>query len=114
MSSMELKRKGSLTRQEAANWLAAFAIALAHGGQAQLDVGGTTVRLHVPEDVRTEFEVEIDGDELELDIELKWSTASPATGDVRVPAGSQGGHLGSSSLVTRVGPTSFTGMELKT
>jgi len=75
MSSMELKRNESLNRQEAANWLAAFAIALAHGGQAQVDLGGTTVRLNVPEDVRTAFEVEIHGAELELDIELKWSTA---------------------------------------
>lgn len=85
MSSVELKRKESLTRQEAANWLAALAIALAHGGQAQVNLGGTTVRLHVPEDVRTEFEMEIDGDELELDIELKWSTV-PVT--ARAVAGS--------------------------
>jgi amphi-Trp domain-containing protein len=75
MSSIELKRKESLNRQEAANWLAAFAIALAHGGQAQVNLGGTTVRLNVPEDVSTAFEVEIHGEELELDIELKWSTA---------------------------------------
>ncbi|MGH3796288.1 MAG: amphi-Trp domain-containing protein [Pseudonocardiaceae bacterium] len=74
MSSMELKRRDSLTRQEAADWLAALAIALVHGGHAQVNLGGTTVRLHVPEDVRTEFEVEIDGDQVELDIELKWST----------------------------------------
>jgi amphi-Trp domain-containing protein len=74
MSSIELKRKESLNRQDAANWLAALAIALAHGGQAQVDLGGTTVRLNVPDDVRTAFEVEIHGEELELDIELKWST----------------------------------------
>jgi amphi-Trp domain-containing protein len=76
MSDMELKRKESLTRQEAANWLAAFAIALAHGGHVQVDLGGTTVRLHVPDDILSQFEVEVDGDELELDIELKWSTAA--------------------------------------
>lgn len=79
MSSMELRRKESLSRQEAANWLAALAIALAHGGPAQVNLGETTVRLHVPDDVRTEFEVEIDGDELELDIELRWSTTPAAT-----------------------------------
>lgn len=76
MSDMELKRKESLTRQEAANWLAALAIALAHGGQAQVDLGGTTVRLHVPEDVHSDFGMEIDGEEVELDIELKWSRVS--------------------------------------
>ena len=75
MSSMEVKRRSSLTRQEAADCLAALAIALVHGGQAQVNLGGTTVRLHVPEEVRTDFEVEIDGEELELDIELRWSTA---------------------------------------
>lgn len=85
MSSMELKRTESLNRQEAANWLAALAIALAHGGQAQMNLGGTVVRLYVPEDVSTEFEVEIDGEEFELDIGLKWSTA-PA--ELPVVAGS--------------------------
>ena len=74
MPDMELTRKEALTRQEAANWLAAFAIALAHGGHVQVDLGGTTVRLHVPDDILSQFEVEVDGDELELDIELKWST----------------------------------------
>lgn len=79
MSEMELKRKESLTRQEAANWLAALAIALAHGGQAQVDLGGTTVRLQVPEDVHSDFEMEIHGEDVELDIELKWSRV-PAAG----------------------------------
>lgn len=78
MSDMELKRKESLTRQEAANWLAALAIALAHGGQAQVDLGGTTLRLQVPEDVHSDFEMEIDGEDVELDIELKWSRVPAA------------------------------------
>jgi amphi-Trp domain-containing protein len=75
MSSMGLKRTESLTRQEAANWLAAFAIALTHGGHVQVDLGGTTVRLYVPDDIFSQFEIEIDGDELELGLGLKWSMA---------------------------------------
>lgn len=78
MPNMELKRKECLNRQDAANWLAAFAIALAHGGHVQVNLGGTTVRLHVPEDIFSDFEIEVNGDELELDIELKWSTVSVA------------------------------------
>jgi len=78
MPNMELKRKECLNRQDAANWLGAFAIALAHGGHVQVNLGGTTVRLHVPDDVLSEFEIEMNGDELELDIELKWSTVPEA------------------------------------
>ncbi len=75
MSDLELERKESLTRQQAADRLAALASALAKGGHVELDLGGTTVSLHVPDHVRSEFEVEVDGDELELEVELKWSTA---------------------------------------
>lgn len=78
MPNMELKRKECLNRQDAANWLAALAVALTHGGRVQVDLGGTTVRLHVPDDILSEFELEVNGDELELDIELKWSTAPVA------------------------------------
>lgn len=75
---MTLKRKESLDRQDAANWLAAFAIALAHGGQAQVDLGGTTVRLQVPEDVQADFDVQVDGEDVVLDIALTWSAAPAA------------------------------------
>jgi len=79
MSDVELKRKESLTRQEAAERLSALAKALTQGGRVHLDLGGSTVALDVPDQVHTEIEVEVDGDEIELEIELTWSTASART-----------------------------------
>jgi amphi-Trp domain-containing protein len=75
VSDLELERKESLTRVEAAKRLSVFAEALASGNNVKLDLGGTSLTMRVADDVRTEFEVEIDGDEIEVEIELKWSTA---------------------------------------
>jgi amphi-Trp domain-containing protein len=89
VTDIELKRKQSLTRKEAAEWLSALATALGDGGQVELSLGDSTVSLEVPDHVRTEFELEIDGNEVEVELELKWSigdsaaapaTAAPATG----------------------------------
>ena len=75
MSDLELERKESMTRAEVAKRLSAFAEALASGDKIELDLGGTSVSMHVADDVRTEFEVEVDGDEIEVEIELSWSTS---------------------------------------
>jgi amphi-Trp domain-containing protein len=74
VADVELEQKESLTRQEAATRLSALAKALADGGEVEIELGATTVKLHVPDQVRTEFEIEVDGDEIELELELKWST----------------------------------------
>jgi amphi-Trp domain-containing protein len=79
VSDLELERKESVSRAEAAKRLAAFADALASGGRVELDLGGTSLSMRVAENVRTEFEVEVDGDEIEVEIELSWST-SPSRG----------------------------------
>jgi amphi-Trp domain-containing protein len=76
MSDLELKRKESLTKAEVAKRLSAFAQALAAGGDVELEMGDTSMSLRVPDDVRVEFEVEVDGDEIGIGIELKWSTAA--------------------------------------
>lgn len=75
MSDMKVEVKESLTRQQVADRLSALARALAEGGAVDVELGDAKVTLHVPDDVRSEFEVEVDGDTLELELELKWSTA---------------------------------------
>jgi amphi-Trp domain-containing protein len=80
MSDVEISRKESLTRHEAARRLSALADALGAGGHVEVELGASTVKLHVPDHVRCEVEVEVDGDEVELELELKWSTA-PAPAD---------------------------------
>ncbi|WP_181781894.1 amphi-Trp domain-containing protein [Pseudonocardia pini] len=80
MSDVEITRKEPLTRQEAAERLSALAAALAEGGHVEIELGASTVKMHVPDHVRCEIEVEIDGTEIELEVELTWSTeaARPA------------------------------------
>jgi amphi-Trp domain-containing protein len=74
VADVELEQKELLTRQEAATRLSALAKALADGGEVEIELGATTVKLHVPDQLRTEFEIEVDGDEIELELELKWSS----------------------------------------
>jgi len=80
VADLELERKESLSRAEAAKRLSAFAEALAAGDKVELDLGGTSLTLHVGDEVRTEFEVEVKGDEIEVELELTWSTKPRAGG----------------------------------
>ena len=77
MSDVKVERKESLSRADAAMWLSALSKAFAKGGDVTLPVGGSTVSLHLPEHVRAEFEVEVSGDDVEVEVEFTWSTASP-------------------------------------
>ncbi|WIX77190.1 amphi-Trp domain-containing protein [Amycolatopsis carbonis] len=78
MSEVEVKREEKLSREDAAQRLAALAAALAAGGKVELALGASTVKIHVPDEVEIEVEIEIDGGKVELEVELKWSTGKPA------------------------------------
>lgn len=86
MSDVEVKREETLSRDEAAQRLAALAAALADGGKVELALGASTVKVHVPDEVKIEVELEIDGDEIELEVELKWSNGQPARSAAAAPA----------------------------
>ena len=75
MSDVKVKHEATLSRAEAARWIADLAAALGGEGKARVSLARSTVELEVPEHVRCEAEVEVDGDEVELEFELKWSTA---------------------------------------
>jgi amphi-Trp domain-containing protein len=75
VSDVEVSRTETLTRHQAAEWLTKLANALAEGEKVELAMGASTLKVHVPDHVRCEIEVAIDGDEVELEMELKWSTA---------------------------------------
>jgi amphi-Trp domain-containing protein len=76
MSDVKLEQKQSLSRREAAVWLHALSKAFERGGEAELPMpGGATVELRLPDDVRAEFEVAVDGDQVEIELEFKWSTS---------------------------------------
>lgn len=78
MSDVEVSRTETLTRQQAAEMLSALATALCDGAEVEVQLGASTLRLHVPDQLRYEVGVEVDGDEVELEVELTWSTAKPA------------------------------------
>ena len=78
MSDVKVENKVTMTRLEAARWLADVAEALSADGKATFRLAGSTVELEVPDEVRCEAELEVEGDEIELEFEMKWSTAHEA------------------------------------
>ena len=76
MSDVEVTYKEPMTRERTAKCLSALAAALDDQGEVELDLGATTMKVHVPGQVRCKIEVEIDQDEVELEVELTWSTAA--------------------------------------
>ncbi|MBR8642343.1 amphi-Trp domain-containing protein [Streptomyces tuirus] len=75
MKDLKFEQKRSLSRPEAADHLTALADALREGGEAELELSPGTLSLRIPDDLRSEIEVEIGGGEIELEIEFTWSTA---------------------------------------
>ncbi|MET7442468.1 amphi-Trp domain-containing protein [Streptomyces sp. NPDC004082] len=77
MKDLEFEQKRTMSRVEAADQLDALAAALRRGGQAELDLGPGTLTLRIPDELRTEIEVELEDGKIELEIELSWSTKQP-------------------------------------
>ncbi|MCM2416012.1 amphi-Trp domain-containing protein [Streptomyces sp. RKAG290] len=74
MKDLEFEHKRSLSRLEAADQLAALAEALRHGGRVELQLGPGKLSVCIPDQLISEVEVEVGDDQIELEIELKWST----------------------------------------
>jgi amphi-Trp domain-containing protein len=72
MAKLEIERKLTLSRQEAADRLMAIGRALGEGSDVELSSGGDKLKLSVGARIEWELEIEIDGNETELEIELKW------------------------------------------
>ncbi|MFG3658631.1 amphi-Trp domain-containing protein [Streptomyces sp. NPDC047706] len=77
MKDLKFEQKNALSRIEAADQLAALAQALREGGEAELELGSGVLSLRIPDGLRSEVEFEVGGGEIELEIELKWSTGRP-------------------------------------
>jgi amphi-Trp domain-containing protein len=89
MSDVKVKRKESVSRDEAANWLSLLSGAFNNGGHVEFPFGQGTVSLRIPEKVRAEFEIEVDGDEVEVEVEFKWSINHDADAKADHPAPDQ-------------------------
>ena len=79
MSEIEFEYSQSLSRSDAAKLLATLAEQLGAESHSHLRLGDSTVKLLIPEQVRAEIEIEVDGGEVELEIELKWSLGAQTT-----------------------------------
>jgi len=80
MSDVKVERKVSLTRSEAAHWLTDIAKSLSGDGKVSIQLADSTVEMDVPDHVRCEAEVGVDGDEVEFEFEMKYSMSAPAAG----------------------------------
>ncbi|MGP4045123.1 amphi-Trp domain-containing protein [Streptomyces sp. 2A115] len=89
MKDLKFEQKRSLSRLEAADQLTALADALREGGEAELELSPGTLSLRIPDDLRSEIEVEIGSGEIELEIEFKWPTAPTGTAPSRTAAGTE-------------------------
>ena len=79
MKDLKFEQKDSLSRLEAADRLSALADALRHGGNAELDLGPGTLSLRIPEELRSEIEIEVGDGQIEIEVELKWPTGQADT-----------------------------------
>jgi amphi-Trp domain-containing protein len=80
MADVKVEHRTAMTRADLAQWLAELGKELSGAGTVSFRLAESTVELKVPDDVRFEAEVEVDGDSVELEIELTWSTARRPTG----------------------------------
>lgn len=72
MDIFELKKKETLSREEVAKRLHAFADMLSRNNDVEFEEEGVSIKAHVPDEVRLKVEFEVETDEHELEIEIKW------------------------------------------
>lgn len=72
MDVVEIEQKEILERKEVVARLRALASMLAKGNELKFEQGGMKMTVHVPDKVQLKVELEVETDERELEIELKW------------------------------------------
>jgi amphi-Trp domain-containing protein len=72
MDILEMKQKETMSREEAAARLRAFADNLARNNDFEFERGGMEFKVHIPDEVHVKVELELETDENELEIELSW------------------------------------------
>lgn len=72
MEIFEIEQKETLKREEVAKRLHALADMLARHNDIDFERAGMKITVHVPDEVQLKVELEIESDERELEIELKW------------------------------------------
>ena len=72
MDIFEVEQRETLRREEVAERLHALADMLARQNDIEFERNGMKITVHVPDEVQLKVELEIETDERELEIELKW------------------------------------------
>ncbi len=72
MDILEIEQKETLSREEAAAKMHAIADMLASNNEIEFERAGTRIVVKVPDEVHFKLELEVETDERELEIELKW------------------------------------------
>jgi amphi-Trp domain-containing protein len=72
MDILEMKQKETMSREEAAARLRAFADTLARNNDFEFERGGMQFKVHIPDEVHVKVELELESEENELEIELTW------------------------------------------
>ncbi len=72
MDIFEVEQRETLRREEVAERLHALANMLARQNDIEFERAGMKFTVHVPDEVQLKVELEIETDERELKIELKW------------------------------------------
>lgn len=81
MSDVKVEHKQALSREEAAEFIAALSEGLGEDGRVSVRLGSSVLELSVARQVDCELEVSVDGDEIELELGLKWSTSDRSSVD---------------------------------
>ena len=72
MDIFDVELTQTVNRQEVATRLRRLAKMLSDDGDIEVDRSGMHFSVHVPDEVQLNVELEVDSDERELEIELKW------------------------------------------
>lgn len=72
MEIFEMEQKQTLSREQAAARIRAFAEKLAQNNDIEFERGGVSFKVHVPDEVQLKVELELESDENEMEIELTW------------------------------------------
>jgi amphi-Trp domain-containing protein len=72
MDIFEMEQKETLSREEAAARIRAFADKLAQNNDIEFERGGISFKVRVPDEVTLKVELELETEGNEMEIELTW------------------------------------------
>lgn len=72
MELLEIERERRVRREEAATWLRQLADSLSRHNEVEFVREGLRYHVEVPDEVTMSVEIEVGGDDNEIEIEISW------------------------------------------